>query len=260
MDELKEQLEELNELAAHFYDWVETNRFRITRRRLLVLEIMLFVDANINAAAKLLIEEPCYLDGAQMILRSVYDIGVSGDWILSSKDNKRLWRWLRDDRKTLYQQTDGLVGLFTANPKLVTKEAPLDYWKDALKSVRKELTRGNKNAGTTDNDGTISTFQKARSQGDNSQRTYHTVFWLFSNSTHASATGLAGLAHVGSRGLLELRRRGATPTSTDERDALNLMKTGLTWYAAHIHQTVKYLGAPQAADAKRLLDRHLGRN
>lgn len=256
MEELKRQLDELNRLATELYNHVERSSMKLTRRRLLILEILLFVDANVNAVFRLLAEEPRYVDSAEMILRSIYDLISNGDWILKSKDNSRLWRWLRDDRKTLHQQLKGLVNLMTANPKLITKEYPLKIWQDRLDEVEDELTDNSRRAGVSNQASPLSLFSKAQSMGQKAQRTYHTVFWIFSNKTHASPTGLINLVTLHP---LKLRRRDTPLPQDEEAHAVMLLKTALLWYSAHVYHVAKYFGAPQVTEAKRLRDKHLGR-
>lgn len=257
MDELSQQLSELNQVATQLYDYVEANAFRITRRKLLILEILLFVDKNINAVFKLLDSEPRYVDGAEMILRSVYDLSTTGDWIFKARKNTNLWRWIRDDRKTLHQQLNSLVNLMNANPKLANKQYPLKMWQNRLQEVDKDLANSSRKAGASVNDKTISTFNKAKSLGQKSQRNYHTVFWLFSTKTHASPAGLQDLITLNP---LKLRRRDTVLPQNEETHATMLMKTALLWYSAHVYNVAKYLNTPQQNEAHRLRDKQLGRS
>ncbi len=74
MEEYKTKLQEINTAANDLYAFVEHNQFRITRRRLLAVQTLVFIDINTNAAFRLLDSDPPYLDGAEMILRSMYEM------------------------------------------------------------------------------------------------------------------------------------------------------------------------------------------
>lgn len=256
MDELKTQLDDLNTLAEKIYQYTESDRVRLTRRRLLLLQKLLYIDANANAVARLLMDEPRYPDGAAMILRSMYDLGVNVDWVLQSRKNDRLWRWLRDDRKTLHDRLKSIVDLKTSDPALNSIGDPLSTWQSALDKVSEDLERTAKNAGVSAVAREESLFNKVKTVSKKSQLVYHTMFWWFSTKTHATPTGLQDLVTLNP---LLLKRRADQVTDKNVSEATMLMRTALLWYAAHIRQTARYLKTPFVDDARVLYEVHADR-
>lgn len=256
IDKRKEVLDELNTVAAQVYDFVETEQTRITRRRLLVIQVLLSIDANANAVFRLIDSQPRYLDGAQMVLRSMLDVSLTNDWVLKQRDNKRLWRWLRDDRKTLHMQLTNIVSLKKTNPKLDDKNYPLQEWEAMLTKVTEELERFSKKAGVTTTEKEKSLFAKVKDLGGKTQLLYNTVFWLFSSKTHASPTGMQDLIQLDP---IRLKRRNSAPTPADNEYALILLDTALTWYVANIRRVAFYLKAPQLSAARQLYEKILKR-
>lgn len=254
MDKFNKQLNDLNALAGRIYAYVEQSGTTLTRRRLLVLQKLLYIDANANAVARLLMSEPRYLDGAAMILRSMYDLGISIDWVLKSRDNKRLWRWLRDDRKMLHDRLKNIIDLKTKEPKLNSVGDPLVTWQQTFTKVDKELKDLSAKVGVKMESGGVSLLNKAIAFNKKSQLIYHTVFWLFSIKTHASATGLQDLITLNP---LKLKRRNGTKSAAEETEAEMFMKISLLWYSAHIRQTAQYLKVPFAKDAQDIYNFHI---
>lgn len=257
MDDILSQLDRLNAACDDFYNFVEKGDFRVTRRRLLVVQCLVYADLNANATRRLLETLPHYTDGAAMILRSIYDMSITSDWILKNKSNKRLWRWLRDDRKTLHTQLQNTVRLKTKNPKLEDLENPLVIWQSALKKVEKELIYDSKKSGTTIKDGGIPLYQKAKELGEKTEVSYNTVFWLLSGKTHATPTGLQELMKINP---IRLIRRNDAPDAKESEYAEKLMLTAITWYAANAKRAAKYLSAPQLDHLSALLDELLNRS
>lgn len=256
MEELKEQLDELNNLASQIYDYFEQSGLMLTRRRLLVVQSLSFVDTNTNAVFRQLVDTPRYLDGAEMIMRSMYDLNINVDWVLKSRDNKRLWRWLRDDRKTLHRNLDNLVNIKTQNPKLNDRHYPLRIWQDALKKTDLELGFSSRKAGVEPNARELSLFSKVASFGLKAQSLYHTMFWLFSTKTHASATGLHELISLDP---LHVKRRNDPLSVSEEEHASMLLRTALLWYASNIYRTARYIDAPHMMAARHLYESHIKR-
>lgn len=256
MQELEEQLNELNNMAARLYDYFEQHNVRITRRRLLLMQALLYIDTNASAIFTLLKNDPPYLDSAEMIMRSIYDLALNVDWVRNSRTNVRLWRWLRDDRKTLHRQMEALVALRTANPRLNTKKDPLITWTKALAKTEKELISASKNAKVTTTEKEVSLFAKVKTFSIKSQQVYHTVFWLFSTKTHASASGLQELITLNP---LHLKRRTEPVSAADSNHATMLARTCLLWYSAQIYRDAQYLKAPFVDEAKALYEAQLTR-
>lgn len=253
----KNRLDELNALAAQLYDHIEANSLTITRRRLLVIQVLLSIDANANAVFRLIDGRPRFLDGAQMALRSILDVSLTTDWVLKQRDNKRLWRWLRDDRKTLHTQLTNIVDLKTRHPELNDSSYPLSMWQRSLTKIDRELKSFSTKAAVATTEREMSLFAKVRSLGVRTQLLYNNVFWLFSSKTHASPTGMQDLIRLNP---IRLRRRGSAPTAGEEEFALVLLDTALTWYIANIRRVAFYLGTPQLNEARVLYEKTLKRD
>jgi hypothetical protein len=257
MKDLKKQLEELNVLAEQLYRHFEQSSSKLTRRQLLVVQNLAFLDTNTNAVFRLIGgSTPRFVDSAEMILRSMYDLTINVDWALSSRDNKRLWRWLRDDRKTLHRQLESLVNLKIANPKLNDKNYPLQIWQKMLAKTDKELRFSSKKADVTINEKELSLFGKVKSFGSKAQALYHTMFWLFSNKTHASPTGLQKFITLPP---LHVTRRYEPLSDNEGADAEKLLSTALLWYAANMYRASRYLRTPYVARARQLYESQLAK-
>lgn len=254
MEELKQQLLELNDLADRLYGYVEAGRVRLTRRRILIIQSLLYIDKNTNAVVHLLDHDTPYTDGAQMIMRSMYDLSTNVDWVLRARTNERLWRWLRDDRKTLHRNLKSMVSIRIANPNLRSKGIPLTTLHNMLSKVDKELVDTAKRAGSSTADKELSLYSKVKGTSLKAQLLYHMMFWLFSTRTHASATGLQNLMTLNP---IYLKRR--TDTTNDSDDATKLTKTSLLWYSSHLYRDARYLKTPFVDVAKALYDSQLTR-
>jgi hypothetical protein len=254
MEDVVEQLSVLNDLTAKIYDYLEQGNTRLTRRRLLVIQTLLYFDTNTNAAFSLLQNKPPYLDGAEMILRSLYDLALNVDWVLKARTNVRLWRWLRDDRKTLQWQLEKLIALKLSHPKLNTKKDPLNIWQNALIKTNEELTYTSNNARVSTTENGLSLYAKVKTFSIKSQQLYHTMFWLFSTKTHASATGLQELVSLDP---LHLKKRTDPISMSYTEHADKLSHIGLTWYAAQIYRVALYLNTPFVNQAKKLYEAQL---
>lgn len=241
MDDFKAQLDSLNDLAEKIYAYAESGDMSLTRRRLLILQKLSFVDSNTNAVSKLLLSNPRFVDGASMIMRSIYDLSINVDWVLRDRKNTRLWRWLRDDKKTLHNRIEKIVELKTSNPRLNSKSDPLSVWQNAYSKVDSELDYMSAKASVSVQTKEESLFAKVRSFNASAQLIYHTVFWLFSTKSHASATGLQDMVQLNP---LRIRRRNDIPNAKDDEEARMLMRTTLLWYSANILQAARYLKTP----------------